>query len=281
MQARKDRLLKKFIAVVFVAVMLLSVIPISASAASYVQVRIDGAPFSGDVQVRNNTTYVGIRRFAKDMDPSASVTYTSSSRTLSVRSNSLTMTATDGKNYVVANGRYLYYPEPIFMKNGTMYAPLLQIYKAFGASIKWSDSLVGFYVTRGSGGIASGDSYYRSDEVYWLSRIINAEARGEPMLGKIAVGNVILNRVRSNEFPNTIYGVIFDRRFGIQFTPTANGTIYGTPTSDSIIAAKVCLEGYTVSPWIFYFVNPAKVSNSWASRNRPYYGKIGNHAFYY
>jgi len=281
MQARKDRLLKKFIAVVFAAVMILSVIPISASAASYIKVRIDGAPFSGDVQVRNNTTYVGIRRFATDMDSSASVTYNSSARTLSVRSNSLTMTATDGNKYIVANGRYLYYPQPIFMLNGTMYAPLLQIYKAFGAGIKWSDSLGGFYVTRGNGGITSGSSYYKSDEVYWLSRIINAEARGEPLLGKIAVGNVILNRVRSKEFPNTIYGVIFDRRFGVQFTPTANGAIYAAPTEESVIAAKICLEGYTVSPGILYFVNPSVAPNSWASRNRPYYGKIGNHAFYY
>ena len=281
MQARKDIFLKKILAVFFVAVMLLAALPISASAASSVQVRIDGEAFSGSVQVRNATTYVGIRRFATDMDPSARVTYSSSTRTLTVKSSKLTLTATDGQNYIVANGRYLYYPQPIFMKSGTMYAPLLQIYKAFGAGIKWSDSLGGFYVTRGSGGILSGDSYYRSDEVYWLSRIINAEAGGEPMLGKIAVGNVILNRVASSSYPNTIYGVIFDKKYGVQFTPSINGTVYKTPNSDSIIAAKVCLEGYTVSPWIYYFVNPSKAPNSWASQNRPYYGKIGNHAFYY
>ncbi len=273
--------MKRFIAVLLVALSLFSVMPLTAAASSSVNVSIDGTPFSGSVQVKNNTTYVGIRKFSTDLDPSASVTYSSDTRTLTVRTSALTLTCTDESNYIVANGRYLYYDQPIFMKNGTMYAPILQIYRAFDASIKWSDSMHGFVVTRRSGGITSGSGYYRSDEVYWLSRIISAEAKGESLRGKIAVGNVILNRVRSSAFPNTIYSVIFDKKYGVQFTPTANGTIYATPTAESIIAAKICLEGYSVSTGILYFVNSAKSPNSWASKNRPYFGKIGNHAFYY
>ena len=254
---------------------------LTAVAAPLVNVTIDGAPFSGSVQVKNNTTYVGIRKFATDLDPLASVTYNADTRTLTARTGALTLTCTDGSNYIVSNGRYLYYDQPIFMKNGTMYAPIMQLYRAFGAGIRWSDSLHGFAVTRGSGGITSGSSYYRSDEVLWLSRIISAEAKGEPLRGKIAVGNVILNRVANRAFPNTIYGVIFDKKNGVQFTPAANGTVYATPTEESIIAAKICLEGYTVSTGILYFVNPEKAPNSWASKKRPYFGKIGNHAFYY
>ena len=138
-----------------------------------------------------------------------------------------------------------------------------------------------FYITRGSGGILSGDRFYRSDEVYWLSRIIYAESGAEPFKGKVAVGNVILNRVKHSYFPNTIYGVIFDKKNGVQFSPTANGTIYRTPNSQSIIAAKICLEGYTVNASILYFVNASLVPNSWVVRNRPLYAKIGNHSFYY
>lgn len=273
--------MKQFIAVLLIALSLFSVMPLTAAAASYVNVTVDGKPFSGSVQVKNGTTYVGIRKFSTDLDPSASVTYSADTRTLTVRSSALTLTCTDGSSYIVANGRYLYYDQPIFMKNGTMYAPIMQLYRAFDAGIKWSNTLGGFAVTRGSGGIAPGSSYYRSDEVYWLSRIISAEAKGEPLLGKIAVGNVILNRVRSTAFPNTIYSVIFDKKYGVQFTPAANGTVYAAPTEESIIAAKICLEGYTVSTGILYFVNPTKSPNSWASKNRAYFGKIGNHAFYY
>lgn len=281
MQARKDIILKKLIAVFLVAIALISAMPVYATAASYVKVYIDGSPFSGDIQVKNQTTYVGIRKFATDMDASASVTYNSGARTLTVKTDKLDLSCTDGANYITANGRYLYYDQPIFMKNGTMYAPLMQIYRAFGAGIKWSDSFGGFTLTRGSGAISSGSSFYSEDAVYWLSRIISAEAKGEPLRGKIAVGNVILNRVRSSAFPNTIYGVIFDKKYGVQFTPTANKTIYAAPTEESIIAAKICLEGYSVNTGILYFVNPVKSPNSWASKNRVYFGKIGNHAFYY
>ncbi len=273
--------MKKFLLLLLLTLTLISMIPLTATAAQSVRVTIDGAPFSGSVEVKNNTTYVGVRRFATDLDPTATVTYNANTRTLSVNSSALTLTLVDGSNYMVANGRYLYFDQPIFMKNGTMYAPIMNLYRAFGAKIKWSNDLHGFMVTRGNGGIVSGDSYYRSDEVLWLSRIISAEAKGEPLRGKIAVGNVILNRVRSSAFPNTIYGVIFDRKYGVQFTPAANGTIYATPTEESIIAAKICLEGYTVSTGILYFVNPIKAPNSWASKNRAYFGKIGNHAFYY
>ncbi len=273
--------MKKFTAALLVALFLLSLMPLTAAASSYVSVTVDGKPFSGSVQVKNNTTYVGIRKFATDLEPSASVTYNSAARTLTVTTRTLSLTCTDGSNYIVANGRYLYDDQPILMKNGTMYAPILQLYRVFGAGIKWSDSLHGFAVTRGSGAIAQGTSYYKSDEVLWLSRIISAEAKGEPLLGKIAVGNVILNRVAHSAFPNTIYGVIFDKKHGVQFTPAANGTIYVTPTEESIIAAKICLEGYTVSTGILYFVNPTKAPNSWASKNRAPFGKIGNHAFYY
>ena len=100
------------------------------------------------------------------------------------------------------------------------------------------------------------------------------------MKGKIAVGNVVLNRVRSSAYPNTIYGVIFDKKFGTQFAPVANGTIYNTPTADSMIAAKICLEGYSLSSEIIYFLNPSVASSSWIIKSRPHAFTIGKHAFY-
>lgn len=252
-----------------------------ASPNSYgVGVNIDGYAFSGEIDVRNSTTFVGIRKFANAMDSSARVTYNSYTKTLTVKSSKLNLVATNGKNYIEANGRYLFTSTPIYMINGRMYAPVMLLAKAFDAKISWSDYYSSFNIVRGSGGILLGDSFYRADEVYWLSKIISAEARGEIMSGKVAVGNVILNRVRSYSFPNTIYSVIFDRKNGIQFSPVANGTIYNNATADSVIAAKMCLEGYSISNGILYFVNPSVAPNSWASRNRPFYAKIGNHAFY-
>ena len=254
----------------------LMVLPVGAS--SWVKVYIDGEDYSGITQIRDNTTYVGIRAFSTEMYPQAKVTYSSSTRTLTVKTDKLTLVCRDGANYIEANGRALYTETPIYMSGGRMYAPVILLAKAFGAKISWSDSIRGFRITRGTGGIASRS--YREDEVLWLSRIIYAESGGEPLKGKIAVGNVILNRVRSAAYPNTIYGVIFDKRYGIQFSPVANGTIYNTPNAESVAAAKICLEGYSVSDKIIYFVNPKKAPNSWVSKNRPYFDTIGNHAFY-
>ena len=79
--------MKKITAIILIVFTLVSVFSISVNAASYVKVYIDQKPFSGDIQVRNQTTYVEIRKFATDMIPSASVTYNSSSKILTARIN--------------------------------------------------------------------------------------------------------------------------------------------------------------------------------------------------
>ncbi len=273
--------MKRTIALFLLIVICVSVLATNVSASStgsWVSVYIDGEKYDGITQIRDNTTYVGIRAFSTKMDKNAKVSYSSSTRTITVKTDALTLVCKDGANYIEANGRYIYTEAPIYMSNGRMYAPVIALAKAFGAKISWQDSIRGFKITRGSGGIAA--RAYREDEVFWLARIIHAESGGEPMKGKIAVGNVILNRVRSGAYPNTIYGVIFDKRYGVQFSPVSNGAIYNTPSAESIAAAKICLEGYSVSTEIIYFVNPKVAPNSWASKNRPYFDTIGNHAFY-
>jgi N-acetylmuramoyl-L-alanine amidase len=96
----------------------------------------------------------------------------------------------------------------------------------------------------------------------------------------MAVGNEVLNRVRSSQYPNSIYGVIFDRKHGIQFSPIANGTIYNTPNAESIIAAKICLEGYSLSSTALYFLNPRISTSFWIVENCTYEFSIGGHDFY-
>ena len=125
------------------------------------------------------------------------------------------------------------------------------------------------------------DSAYDYEDLYWLSRIISAEARGESFTGQIGVGTVVLNRVKSKQFPNTVKGVVFDRKYGTQFTPVANGSIYNAPTQSAIVAAKMCLDGYTLSDSVLYFLNPTIATSSWIQNNRKYAFKVGNHEFYH
>lgn len=125
------------------------------------------------------------------------------------------------------------------------------------------------------------DAAYDYEDLYWLARVISAEAKGESFTGQIGVGTVVLNRVRSKEFPNTVKGVVFDQKYGTQFTPVANGTIYQTPTASAVVAAKMCLDGYTLSNSVLYFLNPRIATSSWIVQNRKYAFRIGNHDFYY
>lgn len=121
---------------------------------------------------------------------------------------------------------------------------------------------------------------YTKSDMDWLSKIVSAEARGEDYYSKIAVANVILNRVEHYQYPNNIKGVIFDKKSGVQFTPTVNGQINKNPTKESVYAAFDALCGYDNSGGALFFINPTIASKSWVSRNRTYIFSMGNHAFY-
>ena len=226
------------------------------------------------------TTYVPMVAFSNWVG-SFSSSYDSNSKTLTLTGDNLKITAKAGDFYICANERYFYTVGQVVTVGNELYVPILPIVKALNSYVEWRQEEKSFFVRSGDSRLLkNGSQVYDADHVYWLAKIISAEARGESMQGKIAVGNVVLNRVRSSQFPNTIYGVIFDKKYGVQFSPVANGTIYNTPTAESVIAAKICLEGYSLSDSVLYFVNPKKAPNSWISQNRPYAFTVGNHAFY-
>ncbi len=121
---------------------------------------------------------------------------------------------------------------------------------------------------------------YTEDDLLWLARIIQAESGGESMESKIAVGSVILNRVESSQYPNTIYDVIFDTKYGVQFSPTKSGSIYNTPSADSYEAAKRCLEGERTDCRIIFFIMKKSAPGSWIDRTRTLIVTIGTQNFY-
>ncbi|HYH01673.1 MAG TPA: cell wall hydrolase [Bacillota bacterium] len=108
-----------------------------------------------------------------------------------------------------------------------------------------------------------------------LARIISAEAKGEPMEGQVAVGAVILNRVKSGKFPDTIAANVLKRG---QFEPVANGHIWREPTSSAIRAARLALKGWDPTNGALYFYNPVKSSSRWIW-SRTVITRIGNHVF--
>ena len=241
--------------------------------------RVNGRQISESAAEINGIVYLPLRAYLSSIGQ-ANVSYNSSTRTATATMSGLVISVTDGAFVTYANDRPLFSFSPaVLMSNGRMYVPASALIKATGLK---RDSL-------GSSSVSFSGSYspllpasrfYRDDEVLWLSRIISAESRGEPLLGQIAVGNVILNRVKSPLYPNTIWGVIFDRRYGVQFSPVANGTIYNDPPFISVLAAKICLEGVALSDEPLFFHEPNQSTSSWIENNRKYLYTISHHDFY-
>ena len=241
-------------------------------------VSIAGKELSVSGLVINGEAYIPFRAAAGAIEGS-SYNYDSKSRTSEMRAEGLVINAGEGCYTVYANDRALFTEHPVvIMSDGRMYIPAQTFAKAVGMSLSAAGGKI--ELTGKYSPIAHASSFYREDEVFWLARIIHAESRGEPLLGKIAVGDVVLNRVRSAYYPNTIYGVIFDRKYGVQFSPILDGSIYNTPDFNSVLAAKICLDGYNISKDVFFFLEPTHSTSSWIPREREYAFTIGLHDFY-
>ena len=240
---------------------------------------MNGQPVPADTgkTVEQGTTYVALAAMAQTLDPSVTITWDGGSSTAAVQSAVLDLTAKVGQQYLVANGRYLYVPEGVRMEAGRVVVPLKELVKAFDAKLSWDPADGTTSITTGSGGIASGDSFYNQDDLFWLSRVVYAESGNQSLDGKIAVANVVLNRVKSPIFPNTIEGVLAQKN---QFPTYGSGSLAKrTPNEGSIIAAKLAMDGAVVeeAAGALYFDS---ASNSWASRNKTHITTIGGHKFY-
>ena len=121
----------------------------------------------------------------------------------------------------------------------------------------------------------SSASSSHSSDVNLLARLVYGEARGEPYTGQVAVAAVVLNRVRSSKFPNTIAGVIYQSG---AFDVVSDGQINLTPDSTAKKAASDALNGWDPSYGSLYYFNPNTATNSWIW-SRPHTITIGKHRF--
>jgi len=127
--------------------------------------------------------------------------------------------------------------------------------------------------TSGSSGSSSGTS--ASGDLNLLARVVHGEARGESYTGKVAVAAVVLNRVESAKFPNSIAGVVYQKN---AFTCVADGQINLAPDSVSYQAAKDAMNGWDPSGGALYYYNPAKATSNWIY-SRTVIAVIGKHRF--
>lgn len=287
-------------------------------ASNSISILVNNSKIYSDVEpfISNGTTYVPLR-FISEALQTDSISWNQNSQSVTIKKGKNTLNFFINKNYAFINNvRKTINGTPI-IKNNRTFVPLRIISENLDATVNWNEDTKIVSITTetissnqttatnkkpsnnsnssssghnkpssstsnnsSNSNISSNANNYDKDAVYWLSRIIEAEASGEPYKGKVAVGEVILNRVKSTEFPNTIWSVIFDDNFGIQFEPVANGTIYNTPSEESIKAAKEALTGSNYIGNSLYFLNPQIAESNWIIKNREFYATIANHDFY-
>ncbi len=241
---------------------------------------INGIKVADGIKVGENT-YTPLRAFVDFMGEQTDIAWDEAAGTVTITCEGLNLTATVGNKYITANDRCFYIPDGVLIIDGAVAVPVREIAKVFSVLIEWDDETSSVSICADEPEIINGGAdYYNKDDLYWLARLINAESGNQPMDGKVAVGNVVVNRVADPTCPDSIYAVIFDKRYGVQFSVTETGGIYAEPNEESLVAAKLCLEGYNVAGDSIYFVNPDIGVSSWFTQTRVYVASIGDHDFY-
>ena len=123
--------------------------------------------------------------------------------------------------------------------------------------------------------VANGVGGYSSSDVYLLAKTIYAEGRGEPYTGQVAIGAVVMNRVRNSAFPNTVSGVVYQKH---AFTAVTDGQINLTPDDTAMRAARDAINGWDPTGGALYYYNPAVATSAWIF-DRQTITVIGRHVF--
>ena len=134
-----------------------------------------------------------------------------------------------------------------------------------------------FFVDKDNTNTVISASTSNTSDIQLMARAINGEARGEPYEGQVAVGAVILNRVKDSRFPNTISGVIYQSG---AFTAVADGQINAAISESSTVykAARDAMNGWDPTNGCVYYFNPSTATNKWIW-SRPLVKTIGKHRF--
>ena len=227
-------------------------------------------PVDAFLETENNTTYVPVRAISEALGATVSWDDETKTATVSKDGNDVSFSIYDAENTAVL---YL----------DTTFIPVRAVSEKLGYSVSWDDYYYQVWISAPEVTVPEEciDYTYYNDEILIVAQVLHCECRHSSFDGKIAVANVITNRVASDLFPNNVFEVIYDRRYGsVQFTLAYNGKINNTPTGECILAAKCALAGVVVAKDCLFY-QAEKLTGSWMDKNREVAVCVGGNKFFY
>lgn len=277
-------LLKKTIILVVVIIVLASINVFAAYSYGGYDIPVDievNGEFIKCIQkpiIIDGTTYIPLRAFSDAIG--GVVNWNTEEETATMEKDGHTFVFYPGKDFCLIDGEQKNHFS-IIHKDLT-FIPVRAVSEVLNYEVSWdSFNLTVKIVAQGvTIPQACADRSYTYEDIMYLGKIIQIESGYSPFEVKLGVGGVVLNRVKSGSFPNSIKEVVFDTRYGVQFPPMHTDMINRTPSEESVIAAKCVLNGVNIVGNSIYFIESRNASKSWAHKNRPYYTNIHSMNFY-
>lgn len=225
----------------------------------FISVKINGQVIFTDTNpyIKQHRTFVPVRFVAEAFG--MNVNWNQDEKKVIIEDESTLVELWLDRNLIAVNGKDIIMDVNTEGKDGRILVPVRHFAEAMGFSVEWDNMTYSVVLNKEEAIIPATVVYsrpYTDDDIVWLSRIIHAEGKNLGIDAKVAIANVILNRVKSSDYPDTVYDVIFDTRFSVQFPPAHKPEFKAlVPENSCVIAAKMALEGINNVDRCLYFNN--------------------------
>lgn len=229
----------------------------------FITIKINGQPIFMDTEpyIHQNRTYVPIRFIAEAFH--MEVEWVPEEKKAVIKDDAESIAMWIGSNKLLVNNEEFIMDVNIDGIDGRTMVPIRFFAEFLDFTVDWDDATYSVELFKEGAEIPASSILkraYTEEDLLWLARIVDVEGRNLSMDAQLAIANVVLNRMKSASFPNTVYDVIFDARYSKQFPPAhKNGFTEKVPGKTCVIAAKMALEGINnISKCLFFNDEPFK-----------------------
>lgn len=272
--------MKKIISILLFCIMVSNTSTVNATGMQIpITMYFNGGFVNNVVQPFNeqNTTYVSLRTFI-ELFNIKDIIWSNQEQSIFMNYDNRSIKLWINQDKVCINGHnYILSEKPVLVDGNTM-VPLDFIVENLGCDISWDKLTSSLFIEKKdiNNEAAAGEGYTPED-VLWLSRIVEVEGRGTSYDCRLAIANVVLNRVKSTSFPSTVHDVIFQKDIYTQFPPAhKDGFSESTPSQESLLVAKNALNGENNIGDCLYFNN-----SPFKSKSNDLYKIISGEYFYH